>query len=323
MKYFILSIILVFFTGCNVSKQIVGEFYLQNNSFSDGSKHFKDALKDNKNSDINHYYYARFLLANKKTKESLFHFNKAISINPNSSEYYTWQGIAYGTLNKLQKENSAYKKALALDKKNIQALTYLGHNYFELKQYEKAIQTYELALKLDEFNQTAQYNIALSLNKLNRIPEEIDGFKKYLEYYPSGYLAKKAVDFLNVRGNFEYRNYLIGFKNITLKKISFKPLSKELTDEAKESLDVLGRLLTLYKKKSIHIVAYQLNNEKLAKDKAIAIKKYLLSTFDDIDSKRLKLSWFGKSKILKIKNKKYTLMEATDFITVVEKDSRR
>lgn len=318
MKYLILSILLVFFTGCSVSKQIVAEFYLQNNDINKGSQHFKDALKENEKSDANHYYYGRFLLANEKIAESLNHFNKAIEINPNSSEYYTWQGIAYGASKKLVEENKSYIKAISLDKKNIQALTYLGHNYFELKKYENAIQIYKEALKLDEFNQTALYNIALCMNKLNRVPEEIEAFKNYLEYYPSGYLANQSVKYLNENQNFEYRNYLIGFKNITLKSLTFKPLTKELTDEAKESLDVLGRVLSLYKNVSIHIVSYQLNNKNLAKEKSNVIKKYLLSKFDDIDSNRLKLSWFDKPKTLKIKNKKITLMQATDFITFVK-----
>ena len=162
------------------------------------------------------------------------------------------------------------------------------------------------------------YNRALCLEKLGRTPEHIDALKEYLEYYPYGLLARNSVDKLNFKGDFEYRNHLIGLRTVTLKEIRFKPFSDDITYDSRLSLDVLGSLLSKVPDISIHIVSYQLKNKELAKLKARKIKGYFLHNFKNINSERLKLSWFDVPKKVKVNGNTYTLNETVDFITIVK-----
>ena len=316
-KIILLINLLFIFSGCSFYS-LKGERFLQQKDYKDGYLYFDKKVHDNKDNDLVNYYYARFLLAKNKPKLALKHFNKAILLNTTNSDYYTWQGVAYNSLKNYDKELEAYKKAIALDNKNIHALTYLGHNYFEQKKYILALDIYSKALKLNPENKTALYNRALSLKKLKRFPEELQSWKLYLDYYPSGYFAVKAVEHLNNLGSFEYKNHIIGIRKVTLKDITFKPLSHELSSDSEPSLDVVGNLLTKLKSISIHIIVYQLNNKKLAEQKATKIREYLLKNYKEIDSNRLKLSWLNQSKSTVISEKKAKLDETVDFITFVK-----
>lgn len=307
------------FTGCSITEQVVGEYYLQQKQYSDGYKHFEKKINSNKNDAESHYYLARFLLSDNKYKQSLFYLKKAIRIKPNDSKYQSWAGVAYGNLKQYKNERKAYLKAISLNKNNLQAITYLAHNYFDKKEYLKALEYYKKVLKISPDNQFALYNRSLSLNKLKRTPEEILSWKEYLSFYPSGSFANKAVKRLNNQNDFSYKNHLIGFKTVTLKNITFKPFSSIIDSSSSSSLSVLGEILSKNKKISIHIVAYQLNNKKLAKDKVIAIRKYITGKYKLVDKNRLKLSWFNNPRIVRVSKMKYILNEDINFITYVKK----
>ncbi len=315
---YILGFLLLFFTGCSVTSQVLGEYHLQNKSYDEGYSHFKKELTENETAS-NHYYYARFLIAKDKFKEAITSLKKAIKLDKDKSIYYSWLGVAYGNIKEYKEERKAYLKALSLDEKNEQALIYLAHNYFEKKDYNNALKYYKKVLKITPSNQFALYNRSLCLEKLRRTPEVILSLKEYLEYYPSGLLAKKATEKLNSLGDFSFRNHLIGFKTITLRDIEFEPFSAEISSKSYSSLDVLGRVLEENKKISIHIIAYQLNNKNLAKEKVKSIKTYLLKNYGEINTNRLKLSWFDTSKKIKIKKNLYKLDENIDFITYIKK----
>lgn len=318
-NYFLIAFILTIFSGCSVTNQVMGEHYLKEEKFTEGYKYFNKEVRSKEVADTSYYYYARFLLAQGKTKESIAYFKKALKLNPNESAYYSWIGVAYGTINNYKEEQKAYKKALELDVENIEALVYFGHSYFDQKKYELALSYYNSALRVDDENEVALFNRAKALRELKRVPEEKQAWLNFLEYYLSGFFAKKATEYLNGLGDFSYKNHTIGLANVTLSEITFTPISNELTSEAKESLDVLGYFLTKFKKTSIHIVVFQLNNKTLAKEKAKKIKEYLLDKYNALSQDRLLISWFDKPKTESIGKLKYKVNATVDFITATNK----
>ncbi len=311
---FLVFVLLFLFSGCSVTNQVIGEYHLQSKNYDDGYSHFKEKV-NLEDTASNHYYYARFLIVKENYKEAISHLKKAIQQDPKKSLYFSWLGVAYGNIKQYDNERKSYLKAISLDKKNLQALTYLAHNYFDKKEYKKALEFYNKVLKLSAENQYALYNRSLVLGKLKRVPEEILSWKEYLSYYPSGLLAKKAVKQLNSLNDFSYKNHLIGFKTITLKNITFEPFSSKITSDSYSSLDVLGAVLEKNKLISIHVLSYQLNNKKLAKEKAISIRNYISKKFEKVDRSRLKLSWFGEPRVVN----KNRLNEDINFITHIKK----
>lgn len=134
--------------------------------------------------------------------------------------------------------------------------------------------------------------------------QEKRALKQYLAFYPSGAMAIRAVNRLNEMGDFEYRNYRIGLRTVTLKTIEFVSSTAEISNISRPSLIVLGAILENNQQISLNIIAYQKNDRKLAQARAKSIKTYLLLNFPEIKSERLKLSWFGVPEIIKIPRKR-------------------
>lgn len=316
INLFLISISFLLLSGCTIQKQVVGEFYLQQKQYDKGYAHFRQSAKTDNTDALAQYYYGRFLLAKDKKKEALLQFKKAVELDGTNADYYCWLGVAYSSLKQHNNERKAYIKALGIDKNHLQSLTYLAHNLYENKEYEKAFKYYSKVLKISPQSQTALFNRSMSLNKLGRKPEEKIAWNEYLAYYPAGSLARSAVENLNSLGGFDYKNYIIGLRTITLKKITFKPFSSNINYDSKSSLDFLGGILNRNKKIKIQITAYQQKNALLAKQRAKSIKNYILNKYPKVDSSRLRLSWTDKPKNLIIDKKGYEIGEFIDFITI-------
>ena len=73
----LLFIVVVAFTGCAVTKQIVGEFYLEQKKYDKGYSHFQNKIQEDAEDASSQYYYGRFLLAKKSQKRSTCSLKKS------------------------------------------------------------------------------------------------------------------------------------------------------------------------------------------------------------------------------------------------------
>jgi hypothetical protein len=147
--------------------------------------------------------------------------------------------------------------------------------------------------------------------------EEQLAWKKYLSLYSSGPMARLAVMHLNFMGDFQYRSHAVGTDTIILEKIQFEASTAELSERSQKSLNVLGETLVDSNNVPIHIVAYQKNSKKLAELRAKTVKKYLLDRFPEIESSRLRVSWFEVPEKIKIGKKTFAEDESVNFFSAV------
>jgi hypothetical protein len=82
---------------------------------------------------------------------------------------------------------------------------------------------------------------------------------------------------------------------------------------------MLGAILKNNPELAIHIVAHQKNNIRLAKIRAVSIKKYLLKKYPQIQPSRLLVSWFGVPEKIVIKNMPHLEDASIRFITTVNR----
>jgi tetratricopeptide (TPR) repeat protein len=330
--FFCLGITLVLASGCTqvtqgqylikdqyhaMKQNVQGQYYLDNKKYKKGIEVFQEEVRAYPDNDEAHYYLGRFLLAEKQEKKALTHLKRAVELSPKKADYHFWLGVAYAANKIGDLERESYLKALEIDKNHVQALTYLGHNQLERKEYKEALQSYEKALELWPGNPAALYNRAYTMKKLGRTPEEKLAWQEYLAYYPSGSLARRAVIHLNAIGDFEYRNYLIGRRTVTLKTIVFEPFTAKIGKASQSSLDFLGTIMKNNSNVSVHIVVYQKKNKELAEARAKSIKAYLLKEFKEIQSSRLTVSWFDAPEKIKIDKKIFYDDESINFITAL------
>jgi tetratricopeptide (TPR) repeat protein len=314
---FALTIVL---NGCvvkNISQTMAytvkGDYYLQNEKFEQGRRSFQSDVQKNPSSVVANYYYGRFLLYDKDYKEALTYLVKARDLEPGNAGYHFWTGIAYAGLKKQAKEEKSYRQALKLDPKHLQSLIYLGHILLGKKQYLESLQYYTRALNIWPGSPSALYSRALIMKQLGRIPEEKLAWHEYLSRYPSGAMARRATTHLNYLGDYAYRNHKLGARTITIEKIYFEPFSSKLSGASIESLNLVGGIVENMKKGKLQIVTYQKKNKKLARERAAAIKQYLLQEFSGISPKRLGISWFADPEPITINKKRLKIDESVSF----------
>ena len=251
------------------------------------------AVKMNPASATANFSYGRVLLATHQPRQALPYLEKAVVLDPDNAVYLFWQGVAYGENKKTAQERLSYERALQYDKNYVPALIYLGNNYLNAKAFPPAFNCYKRALAIDPTNPQALYNRAIILRHLHRTPEEKMAWRLYLESHPSGELARRAADHLNLLDDFSYRNHHLGSRTVPLPAITFAPFTNELTPASKTALNQIGTTVSNLKKGKLDILVYQKNNRELARKQAIVIKKYLENRFQVLKTeKRIRLSWF-------------------------------
>lgn len=327
--YIAILIFLPFLSSCHVQQVIKdkysnwkhsykGNYYLDNKKYNEGIKVFREELRNYPDSAEGHYYMGRFQLAENHIKKAQYHLKQATKLAPDEADYYFWLGVVHATNKNKDLERQCYLKALELDNDHVQALTYIGHIQFEKSEFHKALKNYNRVLELNPDNPSALYNRGLILKRFKRTPEEKLAWKEYLAYFPTDSMARQAVHHLNALGDFSYRNYLIGKRTVTLRKIYFEHFSSKIWESSYPSLDVLGSILNNNRSISICIVAYQKNNKKLAEERAKSIKKYLLRNFPEIKFTRFLVSWFDVCEKIKIGKKQFKEEESINFFTALK-----
>jgi cytochrome c-type biogenesis protein CcmH/NrfG len=298
--------------------QIKGDKYLENREYEEGKRFFEREIQVHPQSAEAHYYMGRIYLAEQQNGEAIQSLERATELAPKQADYHFWLGVAYSTQKQRALERKSYLRALEINDRHVPALTYLAHCQLEMGKYKKALKTYSEVIQLDPDNPQALYNTAKILRKLKRVPEEKQAWKIYLSYYPSGPMARQAVEYLNAMGDFGYRNHLIGIRTVTLKRVYFQPFTDRIGSDSYGSIDLIGSILKNNRDIAIHIVAYQENNKALAEARAKSIKNYLVHTYPEIDPARLLVSWFDVPESIKIGKKEFQEETSINFITAAD-----
>ncbi|MGL1861649.1 MAG: tetratricopeptide repeat protein [Pseudodesulfovibrio sp.] len=315
------TLLLMTVVGCvkvNPYSQMMGPYYLKQREYKDGVEAFIERLKGNPGDDSAAYYVGRFYLALKKPDQAMPYFEQAAAAAPEDANYRFWIGVTHWAKLEFDKERESYEKALALDSNHISANLYLGHGFIDEKQWAQALVQYDKVIGLDRYNPEALYNRGVALGGLGKYQEEIAALKKFLGYYPDGSLAMRATQRLNLQGDFSYRNFILGKRNVTLKTMTFKPGENYLVLESKESLHVIAAMMSVNKKLDIHIVAYEDGDAATAKARAESVRDYILAGRPEFDPQRLPLSWFGTAEVVERGDKTFHLKESVQFITVAK-----
>ncbi len=330
-RTFLILIILVSFCGCasvqqaaktgfyNVKYNLTGSYYLDNQKYKEGIEAFSKEIQTNPENAQAHYYLGRCYLAENQAEGACRHLQKAAQLSPDKADYHFWLGVAYAAIKDSNLERKSYLRAIELDPNHVQAWTYLGYNQMERSEYQNALNSYNKVLSLVPDHPPALFNRALVLKHLRKTSEEKQAWKKYLSVYSGGLMASQAATNLNEMGDFEYRNYLIGSRVITMKTTFFTPATATLQKESQTDLDLLGEILKNNKSLAIHIVAYKERNKKLAEMRAKSIKSYLVNNGSfNIQPSRLMVSWFDVKEEIKVKKKNFKESESINFITAVK-----
>jgi len=313
--FWIIFVVIAIFSGCQLGTRVQGEYYLNQEKYTDGVKKFDEKLKKDSFDALANYYMARYLLALDRPNDALPYIKEAVALEFNNADYHYWLGVCYHGLKRYREERQSYLRAIQYNNRHADAYLYLGHSYLESGKWEEALGAYDKVLEIDKDHPQAMYNRALALNKLQRFSEEIAAWKGYLSIYPAGGWAIQAVDHLNFRGNFDYRNYQIGYRRVPLKKIRFEGLTSILDVATKSSMGVIGSILSINKKIDLQIVGYKTGHKSLALKRANGVKEYMINNFSEIDPNRLTIRGVGTPEKIQINWKTFSVDDSINLIT--------
>jgi tetratricopeptide (TPR) repeat protein len=305
-------ILTLIMSGC---AQVKGRWYLTNERYEEGIRSIGELYRQNPEDPVANYYMGRYHLALEQPEQALPYLAKAAKLKSSKADYHFWLGVAYWGVMDFDKERSSYRRALATDVNHLPARLYLGHNLLDSGQWKEALKQYGIVLGKDQYNPEALYNRGLALDKLKRIDEEMRAWKLYLKQYPEGKWALKAVDHLNTHGDFSYRNHTIGYRRVTLERITFIPSSAKLLSNGNPSLEFVGSMLSINRNIEMEIVAYKKGNRSLATKRAEAVKKYLLKHYPEVHPSRITTRGVGKKERIVTKQRTYFLDGSISLVT--------
>ncbi len=311
-RWLLLLILVLWIPGCMSLK---GERLLRNEQYQAGVVTFQNIVQEEPKNPEAQYYLGRFYLALERPEEALPHLKRAVQGDPAKADYHFWLGVAYWATRDFDLERKSYLQALAKDPKHVPARLYLAHNFLDSGEWQEALDNYDLLLRREPYNPEALYNRALALMELDRPKEETKAWKQYLEYYPEGKWALRAVDHLNELGDFSHRNFTIGYRRVTLEHISFSPNSFKLLSNGKPSLKVLGTILSINDQVWLEIVCYKNGDPSLAAARATAVRDYIMQEFPWLKPSRIGARGIGGKERVKVGSKVYLLDDSTTFIT--------
>jgi tetratricopeptide (TPR) repeat protein len=311
-RWLLLLSMVLWISGCMSLK---GEQLLKNEQYQDGLATFTGIVQEEPKNPEAQYYLGRFYLALERPEEALPHLKRAVKGDPAKADYHFWLGVAYWAIRDFDLERKSYLQALAKDPKHVPARLYLAHTFLDSGDWQEALDNYDLLLRREPYNPEALYNRALALAELGRPKEETKAWKQYLEYYPEGKWALRAVDHLNQLGDFSHRNFTIGYRRVTLEQIPFPPRSAKFLSQGKPSLQVLGTILSINDKIWLEVVCYKNGDPALATARAKAVRDYLLQEYPRLEPSRIGARGIGRRERIKTGSKVYLLDDSTTFIT--------
>lgn len=314
-RLIIVGVLAMTMAGCT---GVTGQYYLGMKKYGQGQGKFEQAVAENPNNAMAQYYLGRMLLAQDKPEAALSHLQKAVKLEPADDEYHFWLGINYWSVMDYKNERKQYLKAIELNPRSTYAYLYLGHNYLDKREWKKAYDQYQFVLRKDKYDPEALYNTAVALHGVKQYKREHTALLKYLKYYPDGHVAIKAVTSLNSLGDYSWRNFYIGKRQITFIAVQFERDTAKIKTETTASLKLLGAMLKNSPKLTVDLVVHVKGNASLAKARAIAVRNYIVTYVPSVEKKQLPISWFGQAERVGSGKKAQNLSESVRFITNVK-----
>lgn len=162
-----------------------GVAYYQARNFSAALSDYNQALKLNPNFAEALSNRSQLHVAERRYDEAIADANQAIALNPNLTEAYLNRGNALFGKNNLDGATQDYQTVLRKTDPANQSKAYnnLGNVNAARNQLDTAIKNYEQAIELVRSYADPFFNRALALERVNRCPEAVQGFRDAEERY--------------------------------------------------------------------------------------------------------------------------------------------
>lgn len=167
----------------------------------------------------------------------------------------------------------------------------LAHNLSDSGNYQGALYQYEKALRINPKEQTALFNRAICLNRMNDTIREQQALTGYLEHYRTGRWAIEAVGYLRALGVFDYQVAIIGGRKVVVNQ---EILLDSQTQASQQELERLTMHLLQYPAAELHLVVFCQDDLESGKTIAVRLKRQIHACIGNTREIPIRVSWFDE-----------------------------
>jgi len=121
-----------------------------------------------------------------RNDEALEGMDRAVALNPGNANGHMWRGVVLGALGRREEAVAAYDRAKALDPADPATLLNLGTTLSNaFGEHEAALAAFDRAAALDALSPGVQSNRGVVLDRLGRLEEARDAYRRALELGPA------------------------------------------------------------------------------------------------------------------------------------------
>jgi tetratricopeptide (TPR) repeat protein len=171
----------------------------------------------------------------------------------------------------------------------------LAHNLADSGNYQGALYQYEKALRINPQEQTALFNRAICLNRINDVKNEQQAFTSYLEQYRTGRWAIEAVGYLQTLGVFDYQIGIIGNRKVVVNQ---KILLDSQEDARHKELERLATYLLQHPAIELHLVVFCQDDLQQGKSLATRLKRQIHTLIGNSQEITILSSWFDEPALI-------------------------
>ncbi len=258
----------------------LGTIYAENNNLKRASELWTKAIKINPNMPAAHNNLASVYMRSGDNTKAREHIDYALKINPNFSLAYNNLGMLNNIEKKVEDAKKNFLKAIELDPKNIMSHYNVANVYQRLNDIKNSEKYYLKTIEINPkfFN---PYNNLMHLYE--RIGQDIK-LQNIIDRAEKNFIENQSIKLFKAQLLFKRKQYKETINN--LETIDFNS-----TDKIKEtsrctilakSLDQLSNFSKAYEYfEKANQVSFELNKNKIDKNKIISIIKNRISFFDN------------------------------------------
>ena len=240
------------------------------------------------------YLIGKGLLEDNQVKRAADLLQRASLLDPGNTEYAYWAGVAHYHNQDPISERESYLRGLQEQPDAVPLLINLGHNYLNHQEYESAIQSYAEALTIDPYQPDILYNIGLIRRRQGLVNMEIAAWQDYLNVKRTGLQACKAVERLNSYGDFDYRTYQFGSRQLVFRQDRLLDGNSSTQLKIAELAPILS-FLEINPQLEVNLAVFSQGKAAKAHERALELKRIIIENTNPQMHKRVQISWFGDS----------------------------
>jgi tetratricopeptide (TPR) repeat protein len=171
------------------ARRVAGDIFLMEEEARQAEREYRDVLKQNPNSSIDHNKLGNALMQQGDAQESAAEFKEAIRLNPSDAVSHADLGLLFRALQDASAAIAEFREALRIDPDYVDAHNYLGITLASQGQIPQALSEFQEIIRIRPDSSLGYFNAATALADLEKDEEAAKALREAVRLNPNHYNA--------------------------------------------------------------------------------------------------------------------------------------